>query len=124
MLEQTTLLAAITDDQDALIYCNSALAALIDKEPAELEGRLWSEVFGKSDADLEFMQDLRGGRMKATYEGVIYSGSEQRVVAWTNTLLEERPDRTIVASLGEDVTARRAAERELRAVELERLRLQ
>jgi PAS domain S-box-containing protein len=124
MLEQTTLLAAITDDQDTLIYCNSALAALIDREPADIEGRRWSEVFGKSDADVEFIQDLRGGRMRPTYEGVIYAGSEQRVVAWTNTLLEERPDRTIVASLGEDVTARRAAERELRAVELERLHLQ
>jgi PAS domain S-box-containing protein len=124
MLEQTTLLAAITDDEDTLIYCNAALASLIDKEPAELEGRRWSEVFGKSPADVEFMEELRAGRMKATYEGVIYTASQPRVIAWTNTLLEALPDRTVIASLGEDVTARRAAERELRAVELERLRLQ
>src|SRR5947207_11189418 len=124
MLEQTTLLAAITDDKDTLIYCNAALASLIGKQPEELEGRRWSEVFGESPADVAFMQELRHGRMKATYEGVIYAAAQPRVIAWTNTLLEALPDRTVIASLGEDVTARRAAERELRAVELERLRLQ
>ena len=124
MLEQTTLLAAITDDKDTLIYCNAALASLIGKQPEELEGGRWSEVFGKSPADVEFMEELRDGRMRPTYEGVIYTAAQPRVIAWTNTLLEALPDRTVIASLGEDVTARRAAERELRAVELERLRLQ
>ena len=57
MLEQTTLLAAITDDKDTLIYCNAALASLIGKQPEELEGRRWSEVFGESPADVAFMQE-------------------------------------------------------------------
>jgi two-component system sensor histidine kinase UhpB len=124
LLEQTTLLAAITDDQDGILYCNTALARLVHLEPSAVIGRRWTEVFGRWPADENFMAGLKRGELAATYEGRIVTASGHRIISWTNTLISGPADRVVVASLGEDITARRAAEEELRAVQSERLRLQ
>jgi len=124
LLEETTLLAAITDDHDRIIYANAALARLVGKSPAEVVGSRWTGTFGSSPADDKFMNDLREGRVTSTYEGRILSVDGPRIIAWTNTLISGPPDSVAVASLGEDVTARRHAEEELLVVQAERLRLQ
>jgi PAS domain S-box-containing protein len=124
LLEQTTLLAAITDDEDGVLYCNTALARLVDREPAEVIGRRWTEMFGRSPADEDFMAGLKRGEVAATYEGRVATADGPRIIAWTNTLISGPAGRIAVASLGEDITARRAAEEELRTVQSERLRLQ
>ena len=63
LLEETTLLAAITDDRDRIIYANAALARLVGKHPADVVGSRWTGTFGSSSADDKFMNDLREGRV-------------------------------------------------------------
>ena len=124
LLEETTLLAAITDARDRIIYANGALARLVGKHPGDVVGSRWTGTFGSSSADDKFMNDLRQGRVTSTYEGRICSVDGPRIIAWTNTLISGPAGCVAVASLGEDVTARRHAEEELLAVQAERLRLQ
>src|SRR5437763_14964303 len=119
LLEETTLLAAITDDRDRIIYANAALARLVGKHPADVVGSRWTGTFGWSPADDKFINDLRGGHVVSTYEGRICAVDGPRIIAWTNTLISGSAGSVAVASLGEDVTARRHAEEELLTLQAE-----
>ncbi len=125
MLEDTTLLAAIITEDDLIIFANPALSKLAGLTPAQVEGRTWTEVFGpNSQEDINFMEMLRQGNVIPTYDGIISTPTGVHVIAWTNTPIWDDSGAMNIASLGEDVTARRAAEDQLAAAHAERLELQ
>jgi PAS domain S-box-containing protein len=113
LLMEMPLYAVITASDRRIRFCNSSLASLAGEEPARLVGRVWDEVFGTSPADERAWDRLDGGAVTPHYDGQIRAGNgEVRDVAWSNVAVDRRAGH-LLASMGLDVTASKAAADEL-----------
>jgi PAS domain S-box-containing protein len=118
LMEQVRLLGVMIDREGRLIYCNDELLRTTRWQREQILGRLWFGTFVPDQlfAPGEFAQVLDGGDFTAYYEyDILTASGERRRIAWNNTLMRDLQGRVIgVSCLGEDITARLAAEARLR----------
>jgi PAS domain S-box-containing protein len=128
MLETVRLIAVIVDGDTRIVYCNPYLAELTGWTREELLGREWYETFEPAETENRrgFIRHIAEVAVNHNAEGSIQTRSGQwRLISWNNTVVRDVHGRGVGAtSIGEDITERRRAERELqgRAEEQEALR--
>jgi PAS domain S-box-containing protein len=119
MLETVRLIAVIVDGDTRIVYCNPYLAELTGWTREELLGREWYETFEPAQTENRrgFVRHIAEIAVNPHAEGAIQTRSGQwRLIAWTNTVVRDLHGRGIGAtSIGEDITERRRAEKELHA---------
>ncbi|HSN90488.1 MAG TPA: PAS domain S-box protein, partial [Anaeromyxobacteraceae bacterium] len=123
LLENVHLAAVALDPRGTVTFCNRYLAGLLGVSPAEAVGADWWERFTPADVRGElravFDEAVRRRAIPPRFENeILAAGSTRRTVRWTNTmLLDAEGNLTGTASLGEDVTERRASEQARRLAE-------
>jgi PAS domain S-box-containing protein len=119
MLETVRLIAVIVDADIRIVYCNPYLAELTGWTREELLGREWYATFEPDEVENRrgFVQHIAETAVNPHAEGAIRTRSGQwRLISWNNTVVRDVHGRGIGAtSIGEDITERRRAEKELRA---------
>ncbi len=119
LLDNVELLSLMLDCQGRITYCNDYLLRLTDWRRQEVLGVSWFEHFIPTDLD----------RVKARFEALISETAEpghfeneimtragnRRLIRWTTTVLRSATGGvTGIASIGDDITDRRDAERKIR----------
>jgi PAS domain S-box-containing protein len=124
LLEETPLLATIVARDGTVVFANRSLAAVVGRPRDQIEGRHWAEAAGRPSSDEEEEQRALGHPMP-TYEGVILDRyGQEHIIAWTSAAISGADGHaTHIASLGEDVTARRRAEDLAAQVQRDRMQL-
>ena len=121
VLENTSLLVCIADLQGGIVHCNQALADLAGLTPDGMVGRSWNDVFVTFPEEQRFRQLCRQELVLPFHHGTIRSGDDDLSIAWTNVPLnDDQGHLSMVASLGDNITAHRAIDRELTRIREER----
>ena len=119
MLETVRLIAVIVDADTRIVYCNPYLAELTGWTREELLGREWYATFEPDEVENRrgFVRHIAEIAVNPHAEGAIQTRSGQwRLISWNNTVVRGPHGRGIGAtSIGEDITERRRAEKELHA---------
>jgi PAS domain S-box-containing protein len=123
VLENVHLVAVSIDWDGAITFANRFFCDLVGWSHEELIGRSWVQTF--NDGDQEFIERMRAGTIFAHEESQLRTrAGAQRDMFWSNTLSRGADGRIIGAtSIGEDVTERKRAERELRQLAREQAAL-
>ncbi|MFN7087227.1 MAG: PAS domain S-box protein [Burkholderiales bacterium] len=116
LLENVQMAAVILDGEGHIRFCNDYLLALTGWSRKQLLGEDWyARLVAPEDAHAReaFLQSLKQGEIAACHENpVVTRDGEKRMMRWNNTLLKDPAGNVSgVASLGEDITERLAAER-------------
>jgi PAS domain S-box-containing protein len=120
LLMDMPLYGVILSATERIEFCNRALAALVGSEPIDLVGQQWDEVFGVYPEDKEAWTLFAEGYVTPHYEGRVRDAAGvERDVFWSNVAYgESDQSELLLASVGQDVTASKAAADELaRAVD-------
>jgi PAS domain S-box-containing protein/diguanylate cyclase (GGDEF)-like protein len=119
MLDKVEMISLMLDCTGLITYCNDYLLRLTGWQREEVFGRNWFELFVPPETAhvRDVFADLLADRPSAWhYDNEILTRSgERRLVHWNNTVLRSVGGQvTGVASLGEDITERREAERKIK----------
>lgn len=123
MLENVHLFAVILDLEGHVTFCNDFGLDLLGMESSGILGRNWIETFippeSRAEMRATFLQHFADGDFLLHHENkVLTASAERRLIAWNNMVLRDSDGViTGVAAVGEDITARRQAERALQASE-------
>ncbi len=124
MLENVRLFAVMMDLQGHITFCNDFGLATAGMNREEVLGRDWFETFVPPEIRAEmratFVENFHTGDFPAHYENEILTahGEGRALIAWNNIVIRNVEGVMIgVAAVGEDITARRQAERALQASE-------
>ncbi|MEO7050808.1 MAG: PAS domain-containing protein [Rhodanobacter sp.] len=128
MLDQVQLASVMLDRQARITYCNNFFLSLTGWQREEVVGRNWYQVFKAPDApetQAIFEQRLfaESRAFMHTESQLITRSGEHRLIGWSHSVLRSGSGEVIgTASIGEDITDRKAAETVLaqRSSELER----
>ncbi len=120
MLESLSMISIILDTRGKLVFCNEYLLNITGYQRDELLSIDWFETFvppEMRDMMIRIYQNsMVEGEFPVNYEGeIVTRDNRRRLISWTNTILRDTKGHVIgTASIGEDVTDRRAAEKKLR----------
>lgn len=119
MLDKVEMISLMLDCEGCITYCNDYLLRLTGWHRDEVFGKNWFDRFLPPEASnvRGVFADLLANRPSAWhYDNEILTRSgERRLVHWNNTVLRSvGGEVTGVASLGEDITERREAERKIK----------
>jgi PAS domain S-box-containing protein len=117
-------LIVVVDADRKILLINRKGCEVLGCQEGEVRGRDWFETFPSADNEAEavgIFERLMSGVVESVelFENAVLTGSgERRLVAWRSVPVKDR-DGAIVAMLssGEDITARRQSEEELRRSE-------
>jgi PAS domain S-box-containing protein len=128
LLENVELIALSIDLDGQITYCNPYLAELTGWERDELLGCDWYATFTPPERPSlrdTFLPAIVAEGIPAHSESTIQTrGGGRRIVWWNNTVIRDHEGRPVGAtSIGEDVTERRRAEQDLRALAAEQAAL-
>ncbi len=116
-LDNIKLVALIIDKQGNIIFCNQYFSQITGWKADDILGSNWFDRFLpiQESARLKstFLEAVFSGNIPVRYQhSIIIPGGEQRLMAWTNTLVRNLQGEMIgVASIGEDITERQWADR-------------
>jgi PAS domain S-box-containing protein len=120
VLETTPLLGVMLDVEGRITLCNDFLLNLTGWKREEVLGKAWFDIFLPPEVRDEikdgiFSQGIRDGAIPSHYANeIITRQNERRLIQWNNTILrDQKGSVTGVASIGEDITARKQAEKAL-----------
>ncbi|PKM77900.1 MAG: hypothetical protein CVU90_04075 [Firmicutes bacterium HGW-Firmicutes-15] len=124
MLENVKLVAVILDNQGRLTFCNDFLLKLSGGKREEVINRDWGETFVPQDIrerDMRIIKTSLERRVAPSYgESEIQTKSgEHRTILWNNTLIINPDGSAGFASIAEDITERRIAEKRSQELLLE-----
>jgi len=119
MLDKVEMISLMLDSEGHITYCNDYLLRLTGWRREEVFGRNWFALFLPPDAPgvRDVFADLLADRPSAWHydNEILTRTGERRLVHWNNTVLRSVGGQvTGVASLGEDITERREAERKIK----------
>jgi PAS domain S-box-containing protein len=122
MLDNVDLLSLMLDREARITYCNDYLLRLTGWARDEVIGRDWFELFMPSTRDdmkAGFSALLADMPSAAHHESAIITRSGgRRLIRWNNTVLRSSEGAAIgTASIGDDITERKDAERHLAQME-------
>jgi diguanylate cyclase (GGDEF)-like protein/PAS domain S-box-containing protein len=120
IFDNVELISIMLDSEARLTYCNDYLLRLSGWQREEIIGRRWQEVFWLPH-EAERMQSILSNALTGTASAwhhqseIVMRNGERRTVYWNNTVLRS-PDGDVlgVASLGQDITEREAAQKKLK----------
>ncbi|MBP0004696.1 MAG: PAS domain S-box protein [Cyanobacteria bacterium SBC] len=120
ILETISLVGVMLDRDGKILLCNDFLLQLTGWQREEVVHRDWFDIFVPPEIcdDLReqvFSVTIASGQFPTHYENdIVTRTGERRSILWNNTVLFDRDGNVIsVASIGEDITDRKRAEREL-----------
>ncbi len=118
MLGHMELLSLMLDCEARITYCNDYLLRLTGWERAEVLGRNWFELFippEQEGAKQTFAALLANLPAAWHYENeIVTRAGARRLVRWNNTVLRSTAGEVIgTASIGEDITNSKEAERKI-----------
>ncbi|NDP40905.1 MAG: EAL domain-containing protein, partial [Rhodoferax sp.] len=120
MLGNVELVSLMLDRDARITYCNDYLLRLTGWRSEEVIGRDWFELFIAPELHhlkTSFFQDILANRPEAMHDEneILTRSGERRLIHWNNSVLRSDADDVIgVASIGEDITERKAAERTIK----------
>lgn len=124
LLENMQLVGVILDQHGDILLCNDYLLRLTGWQREEVLHRNWFDVFlpGETRHEIKhavFLEAIRTNNVPVNYENeIVTRQGERRLIAWNNTLLKGSSTHALtIASIGEDITDRKAAERALKLSE-------
>ena len=119
------LYGVVMSGDERIEFCNRALAAIVGADPDDLVGRDWVEVFGSYPEDQEAWTLFTEGYITPHYEGRVRDAlGGVHHVFWSNVAYgEDDGSQRLLASVGQDVTASKAAADELARATHDRERL-
>jgi PAS domain S-box-containing protein len=126
MLDNVELASVMLDRQGRITYCNDYLLRMTGWRLDEVIGHDWFDRFIPSDLDLSgFFASLIDDQPVARHREneIVTRSGERRLLRWNNSVLRSGTGEVIgTASIGEDITERKAAEEVLtrHTAELER----
>lgn len=120
IFDRVELISIMLDLEGRLTYCNDYLLRLSGWQREEIIGRRWEEVFWPPEFAgqvTSLMSRVLAEESSAWHHEsqILMRNGSLRIVYWNNTVLRS-PDGDVlgVASLGQDITEREAAQKELR----------
>ncbi len=124
MLDNLELVAVMLDCDASITYCNDYFLRLTGWQRTDVIGKDWSQLFTVPEMTSTFRetfssmlthsQEVLGHRMNE----IVTRSGERRLIRWNNSVLRSiSGEVTGAASIGEDITSRTLAERELRSSE-------
>ena len=118
MLDNVDLVSRMLDRDGRITYCNDFLLRLTGWQREEVVGRDWFELFipsGRDDAKDNFSALLAGLPVASHHENEILTRSGgHRLIRWNNTTLRSAAGEVVgTASIGDDITDRKRAERQM-----------
>ena len=119
MLEGIRLVGVMLDIEGNITFCNDFLLELTGWQREELIGKNWFDVFLPSDARerarTTHLERVSTGSPEIHYENEILTrANEQRTILWNNTILRDHRGEIVgTASIGEDISERKAMEEQL-----------
>ncbi|MFZ2491879.1 MAG: PAS domain S-box protein [Thermoanaerobaculia bacterium] len=119
VLESVALIGLMLDRSGRILLCSDYLLALTGWSRAEVLGRSWFETFLPSEMRAQvrelFDAAIASGELPARFENeIVTRHRERRLIAWSNSFVRDADGQVGgVASIGEDITERRQAERGL-----------
>lgn len=123
MLENVRLFAVMLDLEGRVTFCNDFGLELVGMERDTVLGCDWFETFVppeiRATMRTVFATNFATGAFPSHYENEVLTASgARRLIAWNNMVVRGPGDDIIgVAAVGEDITARRQAERALQESE-------
>jgi len=116
MLGNVDLISLMLDSDARITYCNDYLLQLTGWRREEVMGRDWFELFipfGGDDVKELFAGLLAGLPYASHYENEILTRTgERRLIHWNNSTLRSSAGEVIgTASIGDDITERKGAEK-------------
>ena len=126
LMTNVQLIAVMLDVHGRVTLANRFLLQLLDLPEHAVIGSSWFDVIvpdTRPDVRAVFEGAIQAGEIPAHFENEITtSHGEHRLVAWNNTMLRDATGRIVgTASIGEDITALRRSQEEVR-LSRERLR--
>lgn len=127
LLEKVNLIAIILDKNGKVTFCNNHLLRMTGYKKEEIIDKDWFDLMipiENPGVKEEFINGLELGEVASRFENPILTKSgEKREINWSN-VIQRNPDGEFsgVASIGEDITDRKIAEKEIQKLneELER----
>jgi len=124
MLENVKLAAGILDNQGRLTFCNDFLLELSGWKREEIIGRDWGQTFVPQDIrerDMRIINESLDKRVAPSYgeSEILTKSGERRTMLWNNTLIINPDGSSGFASIAEDITERRVAEKRSQELMLE-----
>ncbi len=123
MMNSVHLLAVMLDTSGNILFCNPFLRELTGYSQEEVIGRNWFRLFvppeGTDELLKVFAQMMEDGKYEKYYENeIVTKGGERLLIAWNNSLLRDTDGKIIgTSSIGENITERKLAEKELKRME-------
>ena len=121
VLETMTLIGVILDRTGKITLCNDSLLSLTGWKREEVINQSWFDLFlppeiRETVRHEVFSGPIADGDVPVHFENeIVTRQGVRRLIVWNNTLLRDYAGSiTGVASIGEDITARRQAEAEVR----------
>jgi len=121
MLSNVKQIAIMLDLQGNITFCNDYLLEMTGWQRTEVLGKNWFDYFLPeavcAQVKAVFAAAVKEGAVPVTYENAIITRTgEQRLIAWSNTVLHDDRGRIIgAASLGNDLTDQKRAKEALAA---------
>jgi PAS domain S-box-containing protein len=119
VMETLPLIGVILDRGGCITLCNDFFLQLTGWQREEVINRNWFALFLPPEVQEQFFREvflvsIDAGNIPVTYENeIVTRKGERRLVSWHNTVLRESSGRIIgVASIGDDITARKRVEAE------------
>ncbi len=122
-LEYVQLIAVQLDMRGRILFCNDYLLSLTGWERHEVLGRNWFEVFVPEEWRPSTMRvftemETAPEDIPSHYENPILTRSgEPRYILWNNTILNDPHGKSLITSIGRDITDRLRAEEALKQSE-------
>lgn len=120
LLENVNMLTVMMDNKGKVLYCNRYLLEITGYKREEVIGKNWIEVFIskdiRKDVDDVINGVMSGNEDKLRFENnIICKDGSEITVLWNNTVLRSAEGEIIGgASIGDNVTLKRIAEKQLR----------
>lgn len=119
LLRNVDLISVMRDRDGRITYCNEYLLHLTGWRNEEVIGKCWIELFAppeiaeqKQKVFAELLLDKPAARHHES--DILTRSGERRLIYWNNSVLRSGAgDVTGTASIGEDITDRKAAERKI-----------